>query len=469
MGALIRMRVILSILISLLFLQAVSATGYDIKNPLGPEILKERIRASYGFLSKREPALNSAEYAIVDKFLPFLEEDPQFAIEMIEGLTRNNPNLTASFHLTLGNLHFQTGDLESAASQYRIAVDKYPDFLRAWRAIGLLEMHLKDYSAAKKSLGMAARLGDSDPDTFGLIAYAFYVEKDYISALSAYSHALLFEPESEDWIQGKVACLLELKDYSPAKTILESITRKDPENTKHWLVLANLYIAIKEPLKAATVIEFLREKNLSTSEADSRLATIYLGARLPRLAAQLLLEQIEQGSLPGADKLIACLVALNGMGFYTEAEALAQKMESKLETVDDAYRHAFLTYKGESYMRRGLHADAENYFQQATSYDESGGKVLLKRGINQALSGDYKQAIPLLEEAAVHPNVRVKALQTLAQLLMHQGEFRTAVERLQDAIDAGGGESIRSLHETALHAARRQELDRISLRNAQDL
>ena len=72
-----------------------------IASPLSKEHLERNIKGSYGFLSNREPVLNQGEYAIVEKFMPFLDEDPDFALEMIEGLTANNPSLTASFDFVL--------------------------------------------------------------------------------------------------------------------------------------------------------------------------------------------------------------------------------------------------------------------------------------------------------------------------------------------------------------------------------
>lgn len=467
MGQLKRMKLIAISLTILFPLLAFSSESYEIRNPVEPEVLKERIRASYGFLSQREPALNTTEYAIIDKFLPFLEEDPSFAIEMIEGLTKNNPNLTASFHLTLGNLYFQTGNLTASRKAYGQAVEKFPDYLRAWKAIGLLEMHEQDFEAAKRSLGRAVTLGDSDPDTFGLIAFAFYIEGDYLAALSAYSHALLFEPTSEEWIQGKIACLLNLEDYRSARTILEAVTRKHPENPRHWTVLANVYLSLDTPLKAAAVLEYLRQEGFSTPEQSRLLTSIYLDNELPELAATILLQQIENAETPHPEKLIACLFGLSNNGLDELAKDLMQQVQSKKQLQDPKFRYALLRYQGEAAMRNDQHAEAHSYLEQALALTEERGPVLLQLGINQHLANSTPDAVRFLEEATIFPKVRLRALTVLGQVMMAQGEYRSAMEYLQTALDEGAGPHSQELFERALHAARKQEFDRLAFQSIQ--
>lgn len=464
MGELERMKLIIVSLSLCLALIAQAVPHYEIRNPVGADVLASRIRASYGFLSQREPALNSTEYAIIDKFLPFLEEDPDFAIEMIQGLTKNNPNLTASFHLTLGNLHFQTADLTSARESYAIAVEKYPDYLRAWKAIGLLEMHEQNYQAAKKSLGTAVRLGDSDPDTFGLIAYAFYIEEDYLAALSAYSHALLFAPESEEWIQGKVACLLNLEDFRPARTILEAITKKKPKNQKHWTVLANVYLSLKQPLKAAAVLEYLRQEDLATPQHSTLLTTIYLDNELPELAAKIFLHQIDDNNLPDSTKLIACLFELSNSGQGKLATKLMLSAQRSNQFNDPKYRYALLRYQGETAMRNQQYDEAKERLSEALELSEERGPVLLQLGINQHMADLPEEAIDLLEEATIYPAVRLRALVAMGQIMMARGEHQTAIRHLQMAIDEGASSHAQKLYEQALHAARKQEFDRLALR-----
>lgn len=444
-----------------------NAGVYEIKNPVGPSVLKERIRASYGFLSQREPELNLTEYAIIDKFLPFLEEDPGFAIEMIEGLTRNNPDLTASFHLTLGNLYFQTNDLDAAKRSYAKAVEKYPDFLRAWKAIGLLEMHEDNYAAAKRSLGIAAKLGDTDPDTFGLIAFAFYAEADYITALSAYSHALLYAPDSTEWIRGKVSCLLRLKDFTSARTILESLTRKTPKDKDNWTALANVYLETGYQKKAATVLEYLRNNLLSDSQSEELLATLYLDMDMPESAAEVFEKQIERGITPKTDLIIACLFELTSLRLDEKAEVLADRLEQEIESTDIESHLAILRYRGERAMRLKQHEEADALFEQALDLANEKGPILIQRAVNQAIAGELEQAIAYLDLAVIFPPVRQRALRTQTRLLLRLGAFETALNRIQQAIDEGDtSKEAEEIYELALHNARKQELDRLSMRNA---
>lgn len=230
-----------------------SSDGLAVANPLSKELLESKIKASYGFLSNREPALNQGEYAIVEKFLPFLEEDSDFALEMIEGLTANNPSLTASFDFVLGNLYYQSDRKEDALRSYQKALDKYPDYMRAWRSIGWLSLYEGDYDYALEAFGKAIKLGDTEPDTFGQIGYCYYLREDHISALSAYSQAMLYDPSNPDWLRGNLASLIALGNYPSAIVILESLTRTQPEkkNTGElWRIFTSEWTSLPKLLPA---------------------------------------------------------------------------------------------------------------------------------------------------------------------------------------------------------------------------
>ena len=440
-----------------------TAQAIQVEKPISEAELANKIKGSYGFLSNREPALNQGEYAIVEKFLPFLEDDPNFALEMIEGLTANNSNLSASFDFVLGNLYYQSNREEEAMRSYQKALEKYPDYMRAWRSIGWISLYDEDYETALEAFGKAIKLGDTEPDTFGQIGYCYYLQGDHMAAQSAYSQALLYDPTNLDWMRGNLSCHIALGNNEAAIVILESLTRRQPGESEFWRTLANLYIQGESYTKAAACLEFLRMTTDMTLEEYDMLARVYINTEAFDLAGDVFIEMIAQGHTPDGDALLICINALYQSQLLDLADQLYDTLANDVDSLTDE-NQALLALSGSK--RAELAGDlskAEQILSKGLEIGKRKGEILVRLGIVQFQGGNTEAALETLALAESHTSSRRHALIAQAQILMSMQSFQEAGNKLEVAIAEGAGDQAANLYQNCMHAARKQELDRMSL------
>ena len=440
-----------------------TAQSISVEKPITESELAKKIQGSYGFLSNREPALNQGEYAIVEKFLPFLEEDPDFALDMIEGLTANNPDLSASFDFVLGNLYYQSQREEEAMVSYKKALSKYPDYMRAWRSIGWISLYSEDYETALDAFGKAIKLGDTEPDTFGQIGYCYFLQGDHMAAQSAYSQALLYDPTNLDWMRGNLSCQIALGNNEAAIVILESLTRRQPEESEFWRTLANLYIQKEDFTKAAACMEFLRLTTEMTFEEYDMLARVYINTESYDLAAEVFIEMIAQGHSPDGNALLICVNGLYKNQWIDLADRLYESLSSITDSLSKDNQALLVLIGSKRAELAGNLAEAEQILTKGLEFGERKGEILIRLGIVQFQSGNPDSALETLALAESHASSRQNAFIAQAQILMSMQSYYAAGEKLEVAIAEGAGDHASNLYQDCMHAARKQELDRISL------
>jgi len=436
--------------------------GIEPVNPISREEFVARVKASYGFLSAREPKLERGEYAILEKFVPYLEFDTGFALSMIEGLTKNNKNLTASFDFLLGNLYVQSDRLEDAERAYKEAIRKHPDFLRAWKALGLLYMNYEDIDNALKALTRSIQLGDTDPVTFGQIGYCFLINKDYIASLSAYSQAILYDPGNVAWMLGKIAALKALNDFAQANIILREIVRRQPGNASYWMELANNWICLGEPIKAAACLEFLREAGLETRASMEMLGTIYVNESMETLALNVYEFMIGQGDLPNGSSLLRCAEYLQKQGMASEAESLVSIFMKAAPKLGLNEKVAILRYQSLSYERSGDYGQAKEVIEKALEIKPDDGESLIAKGRIEYQLGYGEQALITLAQAEHFTGCASEAAVMQAQILVAWKDYSKAEKKLQAALLNGGDAWVKQCYEEVRLQARKAELDRLA-------
>lgn len=456
--------------IVLLFVTMVNGTSGDMvefegiepSKPMSKEEYAARIQGSFGFLSEREPQLNQAEYAILEKFVPYLELDPEFALSMIEGLTKNNRDLSASFDYMLGNLYVQSDRLKEAEQAYKGAIGKYPDYLRAWKALGLLYMNHDDIDNSLKALNRTIRLGDTDPMTFGQIGYCFYVKGEYLSSLSAYSQAILYEPEKVEWMLGKVSALKELNDYEQANIILRDMVRRSPKRSNYWMELANNWVRLGKPLKAAACLEFLRGGGLQTSASMEMLGTIYVNESLSTQAYDVYNSMIESGTIPNGSSLLRCARKLQKDGFSTEAEALVSRLMAVSTDLSVSERVSVLHYQCQTLVLAGRHEEARKVIAKALQLKPDDTEAMIAMGRIEYHLGNGAQALIILAEAEHFAEAASEAAVMQAQIMVAEENYRGAEEKLENALLNGGDIWVERYYNEVKLQARKAELDKLA-------
>lgn len=434
--------------------------GIEIDKPISKSEFEARAKGSFGFLSAREPKLNMGEYAILEKFVPFLDDDPKFALEMIEGLTMNNSDLTASFDYMLGNMYVQNGRIEDAEAAFKKGIRKYPDYLRAWRALGMLYLHGDSLDDALNALTKSIQLGDTDPFTFGQIGFCFYQKKEYLSSLSAYTQAILYEPSNIRWIRGKVAALRGLEDFQQATVLLQEVVRRHPDEAEYWMELANSWIRLKESKKAISCLEFLRGAEMETKESLDSLGTLYVNESLYSQARDVYVSMISEGFIPRGSSLLRCAQMLHGVGRADEADELVTAYLAQTTELSEKERISVLLYQAGLAEDEGKFEDAHRIARDVLAVSPNDGDALVLLGRMEYRLGNSVEALLALERAQKVSRSASESLVLQAQIMVESRDFSGALEALEGALAIDESDWVQNYYNRVSLLARRSELER---------
>ncbi|MCD8482236.1 MAG: tetratricopeptide repeat protein [Verrucomicrobia bacterium] len=220
-----------------------------------PEFV-QRFLGSYGFDTATTPSITSEERVLFETITPFIASNPQEAITRIRAALK--PDSSRALHYTLGNLYFQTGNIPAAISSYEEAIKGFPNFLRAYKNLGIVYVQEGEYEKGIKMLLKTIQLGGQDADVFGLTGFSYLNTGNAAAALRAYEQALFFAPNSRDWRMGKVQALSNLRRYRDAIAMIDDLLVDFPGQTDLLLLQANAFIALNEPEDAAAALEIVR-------------------------------------------------------------------------------------------------------------------------------------------------------------------------------------------------------------------
>ena len=171
-----------------------------------PEFVN-KFMATYGVKSEVEPKITADEKELFDELIPQIQANPTQAIATLtQAIT---PESSAALEFTLGNLYVQANDYPKGATQYRAAIKKFPDFQRAHMNLGVVLIQMNQHVEAQKELARTLELGGEDGNIYGLLGYCHLISENYLSAEAAYSKALLFSPDKNDWKLGLAQCQLQ--------------------------------------------------------------------------------------------------------------------------------------------------------------------------------------------------------------------------------------------------------------------
>ena len=177
------------------------------------EDFEKRFKGSYGINSYLEPELDVDNFNVYEGVLAFLdnrEEAVTFVKNSITALEEQGIEASASLYFLLGNFYFEGNRHDLAIERYIQAVHKHPSFLRAYENLGYSFMQNNENEKALPVLLKALELGSNDSQIHGLIGFIYLEKELYLSALTAFESAMLFNPRNNTWRHGIFQCLVNM-------------------------------------------------------------------------------------------------------------------------------------------------------------------------------------------------------------------------------------------------------------------
>ncbi|MEC7905979.1 MAG: tetratricopeptide repeat protein [Verrucomicrobiota bacterium] len=400
----------------------------------GPEFQK-RFVASYGVLEDREPELQELEISLLEKIGPMVEENPEFAKSMLEGMLGEETPATATFNFILANLYFNGGALEDALAEYDRAIEKFPTFRRAWKNLGMLRTRNADYDGAVMALVRSIELGDTSPDTYGMAAYSHLRVGNLMAAELAYNAAVMLEPNNIEWIEGKAQAMVSGKRFREAIPLLEELLKRNPQRAIYRIFLANVYVETEQFLKAAQVFELMHSMGEGDMATRLQLANIYSLLGMFDLSVDTFIAAKRDDLLSLLPQVLTTVRYLLDMSEKDQAKRLLGKLGVLDPLWSSENRTRFLLLESRFAALDGNSGLEESKLMDALENDPTEGEALVRLGSIHAERGEEAKAMFFFERAYTSEKHEYDALILASEVLIGARRFGESLDLLQRALN----------------------------------
>jgi tetratricopeptide (TPR) repeat protein len=389
---------------------------------------------SYGFLSGAEPEVRPSELEILKEVIDLMKVNPKAAAEMLA--QRKPADSSAAIDFVLANLQFQNNDLEGAIASYGSALEKFPDFRRAHKNLGLLRVQTSHYRGGVEHLSRAIELGERDGRAYGLLGYCYVNLENFLAAEAAYRNAILHQPESRDWQLGLARSLLGMNKNEEAVALFAAILETDPKDATAWMLQANAYLGLDQPMAAAVNLEAVRMLGEADATTLNLLGDIYMNEGIADLALDAyrdVVRQDEEGSQLGAASRAADL--LHRAQAHGEAAELLDLIKRRYgKALEGDAGLDLTTLQAKVARAQGRPKEAARLLETVVERDGTRGEALLELARYHRDQGNDQKALLMLERARSLEDFEYAALIEQAQFQVSAKKYAEAAGLLRQAI-----------------------------------
>ena len=405
-----------------------------------PKFQKEFL-ASYGANTDIEPTLSAVEYEQMQKVLDAMsaDDDMQKAIRLLQ--KNCGESSSATFEFTLGNIYFQQEKLDEALALYERAIEQFPNFRRAYKNAGLIYVRDGDFEKALPYLTKTVELGENTSMTMGLLGYAYASVDNHLSAESAYRQAILLDGETLDWQLGLARSLFKQEKFGEAVSLCNSLLKKQPDNADFWLLQANAYLGLKQPMRAAENYEYVNTLGKASSKSMTMLGDIYVNESRWDMAADAYLRayELDDGADPSSPLRAAKILA--GRGALTDAKRILGRVEERKNALSDENLKELLKLQARVAVAEGGGEEVVRILEQVVEVDPLDGEALILLGQHYGRN-DPAKAIMKYEMAEGIEAYEAEAKLYHGQLLVGMAKYQDAIPLLRRAYELKPREDI---------------------------
>ncbi len=426
-------------LVSLLAIVAPSSAvqaatpGWDGTEVLNDPEWRKSFLGSYGFLSGAEPQVKPSELEVLREVIDVMKVNVDAAASMLA--QRNTPDSSAAFDFILANLQFQNGNLDAAVASYEAAIAKFPDFRRAHKNLGLLRTQKGEFKKAAQHLSRAVELGDRDGKNYGLLGFAYLNLENNLAAEQAYRNAILAQPDTRDWKLGLGRALLAIEKHEEAAALFGGLIQQNPEDASAWLLQANAFLKLDQPMAAAVNLESVRMLGQADRSSLVLLGDIYMNEQMPDMAKDAYLAVIEsdEGASEFATAYRAAELLVRTQSYAQAAEVVASIEKKYASDLPLDNELELLTLKAKIARAGGREKEAARILESVVERDGTRGDALLELARYENERGDRAKALLLIERAQKLEAHEYKALIEHAQIMVASRKYEEAAESLRAA------------------------------------
>lgn len=394
---------------------------------------RRRLAESYMAETDIEPRITLAEREAMEEILDLIaQEQLGKAIELLNA--ERGKGGSAVFDFTLANIHFQRDELEAAADAYEAAVLAFPKFRRAHKNLGLIRVRAGDHAAAADAFTRVIELGGGDALTYGLLGYAYSTLENHIASESAYRMANLLDPTTGDWKMGLARSFFKQQRYGDASALLGNMIEEAPDRAELWMLQANAFIGLGDPLRAAENFEVVERLGKSTAASLNSLGDIYINEELYDLAVHYYLRALEVDPETGIARAMRASRVLTAQGALIDTQKLIDGLVAlRGEQLGEGERKDILKLRARLAVAGGATEAEVAILEEIVALDPLDGEALILLGQHAQSAGESEKAVFYYERAegleAFEANAKVRH----GQLLVSEGKYAEALNLLRSA------------------------------------
>ncbi len=348
-----------------------------------------------------EPETRQRSQRLIRRALDDIDEEnysrARSTLQDLEASDRLTDYERAVVYQALAQLAYEESDDANAAIGYwqqAVALDTLPNDTHFQLMYQVAQLHYSEerYDEAIRGLDEWTRqTGEQATDTMVLRANALYQLERYPEALTQIDQAIASSADPADSLfELKMAIHYEMDDYQGAAQSLEQLVANKPDDIRHTMNLAQMYLELDQTDRALNLLSKARADGLLREAQHWRqLYQLFAYADRHLDAISVINEGLETGALP-AD--VATLRAL-GDNYY-----MAEQLD---KAIDALGRAADLSTDGIADQQRG------HLLVEADRYPEA--KQALQRAIEKGGLNDEGTAWLLMGEAEFETGNRTAA------------------------------------------------------------
>jgi tetratricopeptide (TPR) repeat protein len=397
-----------------------------------PTFQKQFIGA-YGINADVEPRVTPEAVKILEKVRPLMANDlPKAEATLVKAM---KPDCSAILDFTLGSIQFQQERMADALATYQRAVTKFPSFRRAWRNVGLINARDGKFDDAIHSFTRMIELGGGDSYSYGLLGFAYASKQDYQAAEAAYRNALLLQPENTEWRLGLTRCVFKQNKYEDAAALLDVLIDRYPDNADFWMLQAQTYLGMKQPLKAAENLEALDLLGKASADSLQTLGDIYINENLMDLASRAYRRAIDADLKQPLTRPLRGAEMLAARGALAQARTVTAHIHEVWDSkMEEAERRKLLKLDARLSMANGEgNAEVAAVLEEIVKLDPLDGEALMLLGQHYSKQSEPDRAIFYYERAESIESFEAGAKIRHAQVLVGLGRYGDALPLLRRA------------------------------------
>jgi len=336
---------------------------------------------------------------------------------------------------TIAFIHIGQNNYKAAIASFEEALklDALPQQPYEQMLYNVAQLYFQDGQTDKAIQRMeqyfAEAMTEPPADANILLASAYADRKRFKDALPQVDKALSKSKEpKESWLQLKLALHYELKQYPQCAEVLLKLVSLVPDKQDYWKQLASILFEIKRDKESLAVLALADRQGYLEKESEVRnLANIYLLLDIPFKAAEVLQAGLDKKILKSDEKTLSL------MG---DAWTMAREYDRAEKVLMQA---ANLSDSGEIYYRLGqIYVEDERWKDALSTLSKARAKGIKKmgdatylQGIAAFQSGNSNLAIDLLRKAQQYDESRSAAgqwLNHIAALEQMQAQQQGAAE-----------------------------------------